>query len=45
VHALTSDKPKRHYHPNADARGAIFMKRFLGDAVVDRVLTSMMMPK
>ena len=36
--AFESKKPKRRYHPNADARAGIFMKRWLGHRVLDRML-------
>lgn len=38
VQALGTDKPKRRYHPNLDARAAIAAKRLLGDRVVDRIV-------
>jgi len=41
VKALTSDTPKRRYRPNGDAKAAVFMKRFLGDPVVDRIVPRM----
>ncbi len=38
LHAATSPKPKRRYHPHADAKFAIFAKRFLGYGVLDRII-------
>lgn len=38
LHAATSPKPKRRYHPNPDAKFAIIAKRFLGYGVLDRIL-------
>ncbi len=40
VHALTARRPRRRYHPNSDARLAVFAQRFLGSAVLDRVIPS-----
>jgi hypothetical protein len=31
----------RRYHPNRDAKMAIFMKRFGGGALIDRVVPGM----
>ncbi|MEM9654398.1 MAG: SDR family NAD(P)-dependent oxidoreductase [Actinomycetota bacterium] len=36
--AFESDKPRRRYHPNTDARAGIFIKRWLGSRVLDRML-------
>jgi NAD(P)-dependent dehydrogenase (short-subunit alcohol dehydrogenase family) len=38
VKAFNSEKPKRRYHPNFDARSAILMKRLVGDALLDRFI-------
>lgn len=38
LHAATSSRPRRRYHPNADAKVAIFARRFLGYGVLDRIL-------
>ncbi len=41
VHALTSKRPKKRYHPNRDSRMAYWLKRITGDAVVDRMVPGM----
>lgn len=38
VKAFSSEKPKRRYHLNFDARSAIWMKRLAGDALLDRFI-------
>lgn len=40
LHAASADNPKRRYHPNSDARMAIFMKRFFGYGALDAMLPS-----
>ena len=37
--AAIATNPKRHYRPNLDARAGVFMKRWLGDGFLDRILT------
>ncbi len=36
--AFSATNPKRRYHPNPDARLALFMKKFFGHALLDKVL-------
>ena len=36
--AFESRKPRRRYRPNADAKAAVNMKRFVGDWLLDRVI-------
>lgn len=36
--AATSKNPKRRYHPNMDAKLALFLKRWFGHRVLDKVL-------
>ena len=38
VHAATSKKPKRRYHPNMDAKAGIFMKRWFGYGLLDKAV-------
>ncbi len=38
LHAASSKKPKRRYHPNTDAKGAIFMKRWFGYGLLDKAI-------
>ncbi|MEM9891320.1 MAG: SDR family NAD(P)-dependent oxidoreductase [Actinomycetota bacterium] len=38
VKAFESRRPKRAYHPNADARMAILVNRIFGDRLLDRIL-------
>jgi len=41
VEAFNAETPKRRYHPNRDARTAIWTKRWAGDAVLDRMVPGM----
>ncbi len=38
VHAATAKKPKRRYHPNIDAKAAIFMRRWFGYGLLDKIM-------
>ncbi len=38
LHAASSKKPKRRYHPNMDAKAAIFMKRWFGYGLIDKAI-------
>lgn len=38
LQAATAQKPKRRYHPNTDAKMGIFMKRWFGYSLLDRVM-------
>lgn len=39
VRAFNSTKPRRRYHPNMDARAAIWAKRLTPAAIADRIIT------
>ena len=38
LHAATAERPRRSYHPNADARMAIFLKRWFGYGLLDKMI-------
>ncbi len=42
LHAATAKKPKRRYHPNMDAKAAIFIKRWFGYGALDKMLPNQM---
>lgn len=42
LHASTAKKPKRRYHPNTDAKMGIFMKRWFGYSLLDKMLPNQM---
>ena len=42
LHAATDKNPKRRYRPNIDAIAAVFMKDWLGDGFLDKILPGQM---
>ncbi len=36
LHAARANRPKRRYHPNLDAKAALFMKRWFGHGLLDK---------